>query len=172
MEKKLKSLYSGELVSVLLFWIIVVVELKMYSVSVIYHLSVCSFILLQGSAYWFLLLQKIKKKAINRIPRVYELFRYLNLILLFLGLVIMFVNMGKVRSTYFVMTVFWFVFSCIEYVNYYVIRLSYPNWEIITRIKNRDFETSRIVKELKREKYDKQRYIKNCDGAVCDRFKL
>ena len=154
-RKELVSLCLGELSAVLSFWFCFFLLKNRLSdwnslISILYPLSLLTFILLQGSIYWAILIRRLSKPQFGsgNVPKIYGLLRILDLILLISGFPFIFWNAQSVQVV--ILATLIQLFSLIEWLNYYLVRLSYSLnplvlWKRITKGK---LEKSRIAKEL------------------------
>ena len=154
-RKELVSLCLGELSAVLSFWFCFFLLKNRLSdwnglISILYPLSLLTFILLQGSIYWAILIRRLSKPQFGsgNVPKIYGLLRILDLILLISGFPFIFWNAQSVQVV--ILATLIQLFALIEWINYYLLRLSYSLnplvlWKRITKGK---LEKSRIGKEL------------------------
>ncbi|HNX92226.1 MAG TPA: hypothetical protein PKI17_01775 [Syntrophomonas sp.] len=150
LKKQLIKLSTGELASILAFWLCYFVAIKEHTVQVIYPLSVLSFILLQGSIYWFICLIRLTKKHITfkSAGRYYFVLKHINLLLI-LGFIPILIFCQSVSFKYYFWGIFLILFALIEFINYFLVRLSYPNPGIqISRIKTKSLRKSKLAKEI------------------------
>ena len=154
-KQELTKLWTGELVAVISFWICFyifkkwLINTKML-ISVIYPLAVLSFILIQGSIYWLILLRRLSMPqfAITNTRKIYSILKIVDLILLCVGIPIIILN--YVNVTVMISAIFILAFAAIEWINYYKIRLSYScnPLVLLKRIKNGKLSKSRLAKEI------------------------
>lgn len=130
MKQKLFNLAAGELVSVIVFWINFFIFKKMIIVTnslcpISFSLFVLSFIIVQGSAFWCILIKRISKPrfAVKYTGKIYNVFKVLDLILLCIGLAMIIFNDSKPFATIISFAIWGF--AVIEWINYYKIQLSY-----------------------------------------------
>ena len=130
MKQKLFNLAAGELVSLIVFWINFFIFKKMIIVTnslgpISFSLFVLSFILVQGAAFWFILIKRISKPrfAVKYAGKIYNVFKVLDLILLCTGLAMIIFNDSKSFATIISFAIWGF--AVIEWINYYKIQLSY-----------------------------------------------
>ena len=154
-RKELVSLCLGEFTAVLSFWFCFFLLKNRLSdwsslATILYPLSLLTFILLQGSIYWAILIRRLSKPQFGSgsIPKLYGGFRILDLILLISGFPFIVWNTQSVQVA--ILATLIQLFSLIEWVNYFLVRLSYSLnplvlWKRITKGK---LEKSRIAKEL------------------------
>lgn len=155
-RRELVSLCFGELTAVLSFWFCFFLLKNRLGnvnslVTILYPLSLLTFILLQGSIYWAILIRRLSKPQFGsgNVPKIYGVLRILDLILLILGFPFIVWNTQSVQVAILATLIQLFVF--IEWVNYYLVRLSYSLnplvlWKRITKGK---LEKRRIAKELR-----------------------
>ena len=119
-------------------------------ISVIYPLAVLSFILIQGSIYWLILLKRLSTPqfAITNTRKIYSILKIVDFLLLCLGILIIILN--YVNVTVMISAIFILAFALIEWINYYKIRLSYSYNPLVLlrRIKNGKLSKSRIAREI------------------------
>ena len=154
-KQELTKLWTGELVAVISFWMCFyifkkwLINTKML-ISVIYPLAVLSFILIQGSIYWLILLKRLStpKFAITNTRKIYGILKIVDVILLCLGIPIIILN--YVNVTVMISAIFILAFAVIEWINYYKIRLSYSYNPLVLlkHIKNGKLSKSRLAKEI------------------------
>lgn len=134
LHKKLKkesaNLCIGELAAVASFWwsfftIKVWLVDKKMMILILYPLLVLSFILIQGSVYWFILLKRMSTLKFRSayVANIYRILKIIDVILLCIGIPIIILNYSNIAVT--TLSVFIWLFSIIEWINYYVVRLSY-----------------------------------------------
>ena len=154
-RKELGSLCLGELAATLSFWLCFFLLKNRLGdwrslVTIFYPLSLLTFILLQGSIYWAILIRRLSKPQFvsGSVPKLYGGFRILDLILLISGFPFIVWNTQSVQVA--ILATLIQLFALIEWVNYFLVRLSYSLnplvlWKRITKGK---LEKSRIAKEL------------------------
>ena len=154
-RKELVSLCLGELAAVLSFWFCFFLLKNRLGdenslVSILYSFSLLTFILLQGSIYWAILIRRLSNPQFGSVivSSVYGGLRILDLVLLISGFPFIVWNTQSVQVTIIATLIQLFAF--IEWINYYLLRLSYSFnplvlWKRITKGK---LEKSRIAKEL------------------------
>ena len=154
-KKELVSLCLGEFTAVLSFWFCFFLLKNRLGdvnslVTILYPLSLLTFILLQGSFYWAILIRRLSnpKFGSGSVPKLYGGFRILDLVLLISGFLFIVWNTQSVQVT--ILATLIQLFALIEWINYYFLRLSYSLnplvlWKRITKGK---LEKSRIAKEL------------------------
>ena len=154
-KKELVFLCLGEFTAVLSIWFCFFLLKNRLGdvnslVTVLYPLSLLTFILLQGSIYWAILIRRLSNPQFGsrNVPKLYGGFRILDLVLLILGFPFIVWN----TQSFQVATIATLIqlFALIEWVNYFLVRLSYSLnplvlWKRITKGK---LEKSRIAKEL------------------------
>ena len=154
-RKELVSLCLGEFTAVLSFWFCFFLLKNRLGdvnslVTILYPLSLLTFILLQGSIYWAILIRRLSKPQFGsgNVPRVYGGLRILDLVLVIAGFPFIVWNTQSVQVA--IIAALTQLFALIEWVNYFLVRLSYSLnplvlWKRITKGK---LEKSRIAKEL------------------------
>lgn len=154
-RKELMSLCFGEFTAVLSIWFCFFLLKNRLSdwsslVTILYPLSLLTFILLQGSIYWAILIRRLSKPQFGSgsVPKLYGGFRILDLVLLISGFPFIFWNTQSFQVA--ILATLIELFALIEWINYYLLRLSYSLnplvlWKRITKGK---LEKSRIAKEL------------------------
>ena len=154
-RKELGSLCLGELAAILSFWLCFFLLKNRLGdwkslVTILYPLSLLTFILLQGSIYWAILIRRLSNPQFgsSSVPKLFGVLRILDLILLISGFPFIFLNTQSVQVT--ILATLIQLFALIEWVNYFLVRLSYSLnplvlWKRITKGK---LEKSRIAKKL------------------------
>ena len=154
-RKELVFLCFGELAAVLSFWLCFFLLKNRLGdwnglISILHPLSLLTFILLQGSIYWAILIRRLSNPQFGSrtVPKLYGCFRILDLVLLISGFPFIVWNTQSVQVT--ILATLIQLFALIEWVNYFLVRLSYSLnplvlWKRITKGK---LEKSRIAKEL------------------------
>ena len=155
MKQKLTNLAVGELVAVVVFWINFFLFKKLITttkslISISFSLFILSFILVQGSIFWCILIKRISKPgfAAKYTGKIYNKLKILDVILLCMGVLVIILN----SSTFFTMIVSFaiWIFAVIEWVNYYKLQLSYSlNPVVLLKyIIQRKLRKSRIANEI------------------------
>lgn len=124
MKRKLTSLATGELVAVLVFWMNFFL-LKRWIlttgalISISFSLFVLSFILIQGSVFWWILIKRISDPgfAERYTGKIYRILKILDLILLGVGVPIIMLNYSEFPTSIISLAI-WF-FAVIEWMNYF-----------------------------------------------------
>ena len=154
-RKELVFLCFGELAAVLSFWLCFFLLKNRLGdwnglISILYPLSLLTFILLQGSIYWAILIRRLSNPQFGSasVPKLYGGFRILDLVLLISGFPFIVWNTQSFQLA--IIATLIQLFALIEWVNYFLLRLSYSLnplvlWKRITKGK---LEKSRIAKEL------------------------
>lgn len=154
-RKELVSLCLGELTAVLSFWLCFFLLKNRLGdwnslVTILYPLSLLTFILLQGSIYWAILIRRLSNPQFGSasVPKLYGGFRILDLILLISSFSFIVWNTQSVQVA--VLAALIQLFALIEWVNYFLVRLSYSLNPLVLwrRIAKGKLEKSRIAKEL------------------------
>ena len=157
MKQKLVSLATGELVAVLVFWLNFFL-LKRWIlttgalISISFSLFVLSFILIQGSVFWWILIKRISNPrfAERYTGKIYRVLKILDLILLGVGTLIIIFNSSDF-STFIISVAIWF-FAVIEWINYFKWQLSYSlNPAVLLKYNlQRKLRKSKIAKEIEK----------------------
>lgn len=154
-KKELVSLCLGELAAVLSFWLCFFLLKNRLGdwnglLSILYPLSLLTFILLQGSTYWAILIRRLSKPQFGSgtVTKLYGCFRILDLVLLISGFPFIVWYTQSVRVA--IIATLIQLFALIEWVNYFLLRLSYSLNPLVLwkRIVKGKLEKSRIAKEL------------------------
>ena len=154
-RKELVSLCLGEFTAVLSIWFCFFLLKNRLGdwnglISIIYPLSLLTFILLQGSIYWVILIRRLSKPQFGSgtVPKLYGCFRILDLVLLISGFPFIVWNTQSVRVA--IIATLIQLFALIEWINYFLVRLSYSLNLLVLwkRIVKGKLEKSRIAKEL------------------------
>ena len=130
MKQKLTNLVVGELVATVVFWINFFLFKKLITttkslISIYFSLFILSFILIQESIFWFILIKKISKLgfAAKYTGKIYNKLKILDIILLCMGVLVIILK----YSMFFTMVISFaiWIFAVIEWINYYKLQLSY-----------------------------------------------
>lgn len=149
-KKELMKLATGELASVFMFWVCYFIWFKEHIIQVSYPLTVLSLILIQGSLYWFICLRRLENKNItfNSTGKFYFFLKYINLLLI-LGYIPILIVSKLISFKYYFCGIFLILFAIIEFINYFLARLSYPNIAVlISQIKTKSLRKSKLAKEI------------------------
>ena len=143
--------------AVVVFWInfflfkkLIITTKSLISIS--FSLFILSFILIQGSIFWCILIKRISKPgfAAKYTGKIYNKLKILDVILLCIGVLVIILN----YSTFFTMVISFaiWIFAVIEWVNYYQLQLSYSlNPAVLWRyIRHRKLKKSKIAKEIEK----------------------
>lgn len=160
-KRKLFGLWTGELTAALVFaalWVGYLNEFPhlgfyLTTFSSVYAFIILEFILFQGSLYWFMKWRRVSRKEDSHLPssyiQLFLFFKKLNIILLALGLGVLIyhcVQLGVKGLAFFLGL---YAFAWIEYINYYVIRLSYQSpSEIKEFFEQKGFKRSILAREI------------------------
>ena len=159
MKNKLANLAFGELVSVAIFWINFFLFKKFLIdtkalISISFPLLILSFILVQGSIYWCILIKRLSNPrfAVGHTGKIYNTLKILDLILLF----VVFLQIILNYSTFSIMLIslaIW-IFAVIEWVNYYKLQLSYSiNPSVLFRyVLQKKLKRSKIAEEIEKSR--------------------
>ena len=159
MKQKLTNLAVGELVAVVVFWINFFLFKKLITttkslISIYFSLFILSFILIQESIFWFILIKKISKLgfAAKYTGKIYNKLKILDIILLCMGVLVIILK----YSMFFTMVISFaiWIFAVIEWINYYKLQLSYSlNPVVLLKyIMQRKLRRSKIAKEIEKVK--------------------
>ena len=159
MKQKLTNLAVGELVAVVVFWINFFLFKKLITttkslISIYFSLFILSFILIQESIFWFILIKKISKLgfAAKYTGKIYNKLKILDIILLCMGVLVIILK----YSMFFTMVISFaiWIFAVIEWVNYYKLQLSYSlNPVVLLKyIMQRKLRRSKIANEIEKVK--------------------
>lgn len=138
LKKTLTSLWTGELVATAMFWLNY--GLLMWGdttrgggsifgtnayLALTYSLAMLSLILVQGSAYWLILIKRIKvpEFGAGTVGKIYRVCRIVDMVLIALGVPVIVFCHSSVFAT--VLSSGLILFALVEWVNYYTWRLSY-----------------------------------------------
>lgn len=156
-KQRLTSLATGELVAVVVFWINFFLFKKWITstnalISISFPLLILSFVLIQGSIFWCILIRRISKPSFAEkyTGRIYKGLKIIDLILLCIGiLVIIFKYSGF--YTLIISLAIW-IFAVIEWVNYYKLQLSYSlNPAVLLKyIREGNLRKSKIAREIEK----------------------
>lgn len=157
LKKRLINLASGELAAVLVFWMNFfllkkwILTTKAF-ISISFSLFLLTFILVQGSIFWWILIKRISNPrfAEKYTGQIYKILKKLDFILLATGIFVILLNHGEV-STFIIPFSIW-MFALIEWVNYFLLQLSYSlNPAVLWRyIRYRKLKKSKIAKEIEK----------------------
>ena len=159
MKQKLTNLAVGELVAVVVFWINFFLFKKLITttkslISIYFSLFILSFILIQESIFWFILIKKISKLgfAAKYTGKIYNKLKILDIILLCMGVLVIILK----YSMFFTMVISFaiWIFAVIEWINYYKLQLSYSlNPVVLLKyIMQRKLRRSKIANEIEKVK--------------------
>lgn len=157
LKKKLTNLASGELAAIVVFWMNFFLFKKWIFtteafISISFSLFLLTFILIQGSIFWWVLIKRIFNPgfAEKYTGQIYKILKKLDFILLAVGIFVILLNHGEV-STFIISFAIW-MFALIEWVNYYQLQLSYSlNPAVLWRyIRHGKLKKSKIAKEIEK----------------------
>lgn len=156
-KQRLTSLATGELVAVVVLWINFFLFKKWITstnalISISFPLLILSFVLIQGSIFWCILIKRISNPrfADEYTGRIYKVLKIIDLILLCTGiLVIIFKYSGF--YTLIISLAIW-IFAVIEWINYYKLQLSYSlNPAVLLKyIREGKLRKSKIAREIEK----------------------
>ena len=157
LKKRLINLASGELAAFLVFWMnFSLLKKRIFTteafISISFSLFLLTFILIQGSTFWWILINRISNPrfAEKYTGKIYKILKKLDFILLATGIFVILLNHGEV-STFIIAFSIW-MFALIEWVNYYLLQLSYSlNPAVLWRyLRHRKLKKSKIAKEIEK----------------------
>ena len=157
MKQKLTSLASGELVAVLVFlfnffllkkWLVTTQAL----ISISFSLFILSFILIQGSVFWWILIKRLANPrfAEKYTGKAYKMLKKVDASLLAVGALLVVWTYSNF-TTFGISMAIW-LFALIEWINYYKWQLSYsldPTL-LLTYLLKRKLRKSKITKEIEK----------------------
>lgn len=150
LEKELNKLWTGELASVLVFWLCYFLWTKNHTIHVLYPLLTLCLILIQGSAYWLICLTRLirKKNSFRYAGKIFRVLKYADAILLIAYIPILLMS-PIVSLQYYLVGIFLILFSFVEYINYFLYRLSYKKLSILLlQIRSNSLRKSKLAKEI------------------------
>ncbi|EJP19814.1 hypothetical protein HMPREF1142_0333 [Peptostreptococcaceae bacterium AS15] len=159
MKNKLANLAFGELVAVVIFWINFFLFKKFLIdtkalISISAPLFILSFILVQGSIFWCILIKRLSNPsfAVGLTGKIYNKLKLLNLILLFVVFLLIVLNYSAF-SIMLISLAIW-IFAVIEWVNYYKLQLSYSiNPTVLLRyVLQKKLKKSKIAEEIEKSR--------------------
>lgn len=133
LEKKLLSLFLGELVAVCMFLFLWFQFIDKYGVvftkpANLFGFVLLEFILLQGSYYWWIKYRSARSGLTKGLGtnhvRLFKALKVFNIGLLIVGLMVMGLQWQQMNGTFY-LYLFLYCFALVEYINYFHIRLSY-----------------------------------------------
>lgn len=156
-KQRLTSLATGELVAVVVFWINFFLFKKWITstnalISISFPLLILSFVLIQGSIFWCILIKRISKPrfAEKYTGRIYKGLKIIDLILLCIGILVI---IFKYRGFYtLIISLAIWIFAVIEWINYYKLQLSYSlNPAVLLKyIREGKLRKSKIAREIEK----------------------
>lgn len=151
-KNELKELVILEGFSGISFLILYVIWIRKFHISfsmvAFYPILCCSIILIQGSVFWGITLWRINERALDMasVANIYRLFRIIDGGILIAYIVVL---LGaEVTEKRLIFGIAVYIFSILEYINYYYVRLSYPLPEFMRRLVKVNFSKSRIARLL------------------------
>lgn len=158
-QKKLFSLWTGELAAAIIFPILWLFYIPTFEWSNqylttfphIFAFCILEYILFQGSFYWYLKWKRLKQGKISSLTNKqlarFRFFRKSNLVLLLIGIPVLIYQATFSKGLLWYL--FLFGFALIEHINYYHIRLSYMSVDEIKEFfRQKGFRRSILAKEL------------------------
>lgn len=154
-KNELVRLYTGEVAAVVVFWFCYFrfskLEIGTYLMkSTLYPIFVLSAILLKGAFYWWILYKRIISRTTfaEKAGRIYKVLSLIDITLLCLGIPVLLLTHSHWFST--IVGILVLLFTFIEWVNYFKLRLSYSlnPFELLRKIKNKTLVKSKLAKEI------------------------
>ena len=152
LKRELKRLiifeYFNSIVFITLYFYLIWLFGKQFSITVFYPVLCCSIILLQGTAYWGICLLRIEKKIkrSKNIIKTFAFFRALNIIGLSFYPVLVYFYTPSPAELFLGIGIY--VFAIIENINYFYFRLAYHISQWFKKMAQLKFEKSQIAKEI------------------------
>lgn len=150
LKNRLFYLFTGEFFAAVTFTIVYFYHFSSnHSYALIYVLFVLNFILLQGSFYWFVNWKRLKDKK-DVLPNLFKFFsglKKVNMVLICIVPLILIMDIIILERTscpVFLLILFVYAFTIIEYINYFHIQL--------TNYKNGRGKKSSIAKGIEKIK--------------------
>ena len=166
LEKRLTYLYSGELVSIILFIPVSYLlnranpSLQLYSLySFWVSFILLEFLLIQGTIYWYAKLIRLRNENNSTTPigvvRLLHHMKVVNVFILIAGIFAFILDIVKYNSslpvTGLVISMFIYIFAILEFINYFYVQLSYDNGKDMKNlIRRRKLKISSLRKDFKR----------------------
>ena len=157
MKNKLANLAFGELVSVAIFWINFFLFKKFLIdtkalISISAPLFILSFILVQGSIFWCILIKRLSNPrfAVGHTGKIYNKLKILDLILLFVVFLLIILN--YITFSIMLISLAIWIFAVIEWINYYKLQLSYSiNPAVLLKyVLQQKLKKSKIAEEIEK----------------------
>ena len=121
-------------------------------ISIFFSLFVLSFILIQGSVFWWILIKRISNPVFAEIytGKIYKILKNVDLILLGVGALIIIFNSSEFSTGIISLAILFF--AVIEWVNYFKLQLSYSlNPAVLLKyILQRKLRKSKLAKEIEK----------------------
>jgi len=155
LKNKLTNLALGELVAIVVFWLNFFLFKKFITdtkaiISISFPLFILSFILVQGSIYWCILIKRLSNPrfAVENTGKIYNKLKMVDLILLFVAFLLIILNYSTF-STAIISLAIW-IFAVIEWINYYKLQLSYSiNPAVLLKyVLQKKLKKSKIAEEI------------------------
>lgn len=171
-EKRFLSLFTGEAVALTLFIFVSYLWNKAFPTYKLYSLPsfwmsflFLEFLLVQGSIYWFVKWRRYKKENTFTTPietvRVYKKMQKVNIVLMVIcpiWLIIDFLQWKPEIPAGFYIALAVYIFSILEYINYFHIQLSYDNPSDIKHLlSTKKLKQASLNKDFKRVFSEKQK---------------
>lgn len=161
LKRKLINLAVGELTAAAVFWINffllkkwIVNEKALISIS--FPLFILSFILVQGSVFWCILIKRISKPdfAVKYVGKIYNILKISDMILLCICVPVILLKYSTF-NTMLISFAIW-MFAVIEWINYFKFQLAYSlNPSVLLKYAlQRKLRKSIIAKEIDKAALD------------------
>lgn len=146
LQRQFLSLWTGELAAALallpLYLVLQERERQPLGLGVAYSFGLLAFVLLQGAAYWFICWRWGWKLS----PALAGVYRYLRALNVFFLLALPLVCLTHPQQLGVAVSVG--LLAAVEFINYYVWRLSYPLPVLLRRLWRLDFPPSLLSRNL------------------------
>lgn len=166
LERRLLYLYSGESLATVLFILVsyyandIYPNLKLYSLFSFWaSFFLLEFLLLQGTIYWFTKWKRLRNENTSVTPTklVRQLYRLksVNIIFIVLPIIAFILDLNRWSNELpkggLYIAMFIYIFSILEYINYFYIQLSYDNRsDIQYLLKHKKLKVASIRRDFKR----------------------
>ena len=157
LKNKLTNLALGELVAIVVFWLNFFLFKKFLIdtkalISISDTLFILSFILVQASIYWCILIKRLSNPrfAVGYTGKIYNKLKIVDLILLFVAFLLIILN--YITFSIMLISLAIWIFAVIEWVNYYKLQLSYSiNPAVLLKyVLQKKLKKSKIAEEIEK----------------------
>ena len=152
--KKIKELCVFELINVFwlpfCFWLICYINGQRIGQNTISAMILSGVLLLEGSLFWFMVLQQLKKKTTFTSIYIFKLLKVVNIVLMLVTLILI-INTAFEGVLDLIGTCVFFLLAVLEHINYFEVQLMYSSendkayWK-----QNRRLKTSKLKKLLRK----------------------